>query len=64
MSGCGFSIQELCAVGDITLNRPTRKEKDQIGERDVAINLEIAATRIPAERFIGSESNWEIIHFI
>ena len=49
----GFSIQELCAVKGITLNRPKQKENDQFAGRDIATNFDIAATRIHVERFIG-----------
>ena len=52
ISGHGFSIQELCAVRGITLNRPKQKENDQFAESDAATNFDIAATRIHAERFI------------
>ena len=44
MSDCGFSIQELCAVRGITLNRLKHKENDQFAERDTATKFDIAAT--------------------
>ena len=53
MSDRGFSIQELCASRDITLNRPKEKENDQFMEVDVATNFDIVGTRIHFEQFIG-----------
>ena len=44
MSDRGFSIQELCAVRGITLNRLKHKENDQFAERDTATKFDIAAT--------------------
>ena len=52
MSDRGFSIQELCAVRGITLNRPKQKENDQFAERDDATNFDTAVTGIHVERFI------------
>ena len=64
MSDRGFSIQELCAVRGITLNRPKQKENDQFAERDIATNFGIATTRINVERFIGRVRNWGILNSI
>ena len=64
MSDCGFSIQELCAVRGITLNRPKQKENDQFAERDIATNFGIATTRINVECFIGRVRNWGILNSI
>ena len=57
MSDCGFSIQELCASQDITLNRPKQKQNDQFMEVDV----DFAATCIHVERFIGRVRDWDIL---
>ena len=62
MSDRGFSIQELCAVRGITLNRLKQKEIDQFAERDIATNFDNAATRIHVERFIGRVRNWGILN--
>ena len=62
MSDRGFSIQELCAVRGITLNRPKQKENDQFSESDIANNFDIAATRIHVERFIGRVRDWSILN--
>ena len=64
MTDRGFSIQELCAVRGITLNRPKQKENDQFVERDIATNFGIAATRINVECFIGRVTNWGILNSI
>ena len=64
MSDRRFSIQELCAVRGITLNRPKQKENDQFAERDIATNFDIAVTRIHVERFIGRARNWGILNSI
>ncbi|XP_057292615.1 uncharacterized protein LOC130621337 [Hydractinia symbiolongicarpus] len=64
MSDRGFSIQELCSVRGVTLNRPKQKSKDQFDEIDVATNFDIAATRIHVERYIGRVRNWGILNSI
>ena len=64
MSEHGFSIQELCAVRGMTLNRPKQKENNQFAERDIATNFDIAATRIHVERFTGRVCNWGILNSI
>ena len=46
MSDRGFSIQELCALRGITLNRPKKKDNDQFSETNVASNFDIAASRM------------------
>ena len=51
MSECGFSIQDLCVVRGITLNRPKEKRNDEFAERDVTTNF--VATQIHVERFTG-----------
>ena len=38
MIDCGFSIQELCAVWGVILNRPKQKENDQFAERVISAN--------------------------
>lgn len=53
MSDRGFSVQELCSIKGISLNRPKQKENDQFSEHEVHRNFDIAATRIHVERFIG-----------
>ena len=64
MSDRGFSIQELCALCGITLNRPKQKDNDQFSEIDVASNFDIAATRIHVERSIGRVRDWGILNSI
>ena len=64
MSDRGFSIQELCAVKGIMLNRPKQKENDQFAEADIASNFDIAATRIHVERFIGRIRDWGILNSV
>ena len=64
MSDRGFSIQELCALGGITLNRPKQKDNDQFSEIDVASNFDIAATQIHVERFTGRVCNWGILNSV
>ena len=44
MSDHGFSMQELCAVRGITLNRLKHKENHLFAEGDTATNVVIAAT--------------------
>ena len=53
MGDGGFLIQELCALRGIILNRPKQKESEQFVERDVATNIDITATQIHVEHFIG-----------
>ena len=62
MSARGFSIQELCAIKRIGLNRPRQKDSDQFSQKDVASNFDIATTRIHVERFIGRVRNWKILN--
>jgi len=64
MSDRGFSIQEMCALRGIPLNRPKQKENDQFAEIDVASNFDIAATRIHVERFIGRVRDWGILNAV
>ena len=52
MSDRGFSIQELCAMRVITLNRTKQEENDQFDQRHVTKNFEIAASGIHVERFM------------
>ena len=62
MSDRGFSIQDLCSVKGITLNRPKQKDDDQFNQSEVARNFDIAATRIHVERFIGRVRDWDILN--
>eukprot|EP00794_Sanderia_malayensis_P008326 gene8326-9219_t len=62
MSDRGFSIQDLCAIKGVALNRPKQKDCDQFLQKDVASNFDIAATRIHVERFIGRVRNWTILN--
>ena len=62
MSDKGFSIQLLCAIKGITLNRPEQKESHQFSQKDVASNFDIAATWIHVEQFIGRVRNWTILN--
>ena len=49
----GFSIQELCAVKGVMLNRPKQKENNQFAEADIATTFDITATRIHVENLLG-----------
>ena len=62
MADRGFSIQDFCASKGLTLNRSKCKEREQFNEADVAMNFDIAATRIHVERFIGRVRNWAILN--
>ena len=62
MADRGFSIQDLCAVKGVYLNRPAQKSQPQFNEAEVANNFDIAATRIHVERFIGRVRNWTILN--
>ena len=61
MSDRGFSIQELCSIKGVTLNRPKQKDEDQFSQSEVQINFDIAATQIHVERFIGSVRDVRIL---
>ena len=66
MSDRGFSIQDLCAIKGVSLNRPKQKDsnsgKFQHGE--IHKNFDITSTRIHVERFIGRVRNWRILNNI
>ena len=62
MADRGFSIQDLCAVKGVYLNRPAQKSQPQFNEAEVAKNFDIAATRIHVERFIGRVRDWTILN--
>ena len=61
MSDRDFWIEELFAIRAITLKK---KENDQFMEVDVATNVDIAATRIHVERFIGRVRDWGILNSV
>ena len=62
MTDKGFSIQDLCVIKGVTLNRPKQKQGDQFSEGDVHENFDISSTRIHVERFIGRVRNWRILN--
>ncbi|XP_066924260.1 uncharacterized protein [Clytia hemisphaerica] len=62
MSDRGFSVQDLCAIKGIYLNRPKQKENDQFSEQEIHRNFDIASTRIHVERFIGRVRDWTILN--
>ena len=62
MTDRGFSIQDLCAIKGITLNRPKQKENAQFTQSEVQQNFDIAATRIHVERYIGRVRDWKILN--
>ena len=62
MSDKGFSIQDLCAIKGVFLNRPKQKDGDQFNEADVQKNFDIASTRIHVERYIGRVRDWTILN--
>ena len=64
MTDKGFSIQDLCAIKGVTLNRPKQKEADQFSQPDIMRNFNIASTRIHVERYIGRVRNWKILNNI
>ena len=61
MSDRDFWIEELFAIRAIRLKK---KENDQFMEVDVATNVDIAATRIHVERFIGRVRDWGILNSV
>ena len=61
MSDRGFAVQDLCSTTGIYLNRPAHKTTDQFSEAEVALNFDIASTRIHVERFIGRVREWSIL---
>ena len=66
MSDRGFSIQDLCAIKGVSLNRP--KQKDSITGKftqgEIHKHFDITSTRIHVERFIGRVRNWRILNNI
>ena len=64
MSDTVFYIRELCAIKGITLNRPQHKNSEQLQEKDVALNFDIACTQIHVERFISRVRDWQILNMV
>ena len=64
MTDRGFSIQDLCVIHGVSLNRPKQKDSSQFSEADVKRNFDIAATRIHVERFIGRVRDWKILNTV
>lgn len=62
MTDRGFSIQDLCAIKGITLNRPKQKEGSQFSAEEIQRNFDVASTRIHVERFIGRVRDWKILN--
>lgn len=62
MSDRGFSIQDLCAIKGIFLNRPKQKDEDQFQQSEISKNFDISSTRIHVERFIGRVRDWNILN--
>ena len=53
MTDRGFSIQDLCVIKGIALNRPKQIENSQFTVEQIERNFDIASTRIHVERFFG-----------
>ena len=66
MTDRGFSIQDLCAIKGVSLNRPKQKdsESNQFTQGEIHKNFDIAATRIHVERYIGRVRDWRILNNI
>ena len=64
MSDKGFSIQDLCAIKGVSLNRPKQKDSESGGfqEPEIHRNFDITSCRIHVERFIGRVRNWRILN--
>ena len=62
MTDRGFSIQDLCVIKGIALNRPKQKENSQFTVEQIERNFDIASTRIHVERFIGRVRDWRILN--
>ena len=64
MADRGFSIQDYCASKGVYLNRPAQKHNDQISQSEIAVNFNIAATRIHVERFIGRVGDRAVLNAV
>ena len=66
MSDRGFSIQDLCAIKGVTLNRPKQKdaESGKFTQPECHQHFNITSTRIHVERFIGRVRNWRILNCV
>ena len=64
MSDKGFSIQDLCAIKGVSLNRPKQKDSESGGfqQPEIHRNFDITSCRIHVERFIGRVRNWRILN--
>ena len=62
----GFSIQDLCAIKGVTLNRPKQKdaESGKFTQPECHQHFSITSTRIHVERFIGRVRNWRILNCV
>ena len=64
MTDRGFSIQDLCAIKGVSLNRPKQKDSDsgKFQQGEIHRNFDVSSTRIHVERFIGRVRNWTILN--
>ena len=64
MSDKGFSIQDICAIKGVSLNRPKQKDSESGGfpQQEIHRNFDITSCRIHVERFIGRVRNWRILN--
>ena len=62
MTDRGFSIQDLCVIKGIALNRPKQKENSQFTVEQIERNFDIASTRIHVERFFSRVRDWRILN--
>ena len=54
----------MTIVRSITLNRLKQKDNDRFFAKDVATNVDIAATRTYVKRFIGRLRDWGILNIL
>ena len=61
-----FSIQDLCAIKGVSLNRPKQKDSDsgKFQQGEIHRNFDVSSSRIHVERYIGRVRNWNILNNI
>ena len=64
MTDRGFSIQDLCAIKGVSLNRPKQKDSDsgKFQQGEIHRNFDVSSTRIHVERYIGRVRNCTILN--
>ena len=64
MTDRGFSIQDLCAIKGVSLNRPKQKDSDsgKFQQGEIHRNFDVSSTRIHVERYIGRDRNRNILN--